>query len=279
MIVQPREVMDESAHKRKYVAVVGGGGKNKSVVTESVFHRFGHIAPCKVGDYDFLTVLFKLRFQKFGRLFGVSVNGGVGNENAFGFGLVGRPRFVEIEIRRKIGGQHRTVKRTNALYVEGGDLFEDVLHRCAEFADYAEIISPCFAGPVGVVHVKRAEFAERVGGEKSVFGLFVAHYDFRPVNHGRADKRQSVLAQRKLVAVLHDDAAIFKRLAEIALHHQKRFGGRYHDGRRVGFQKTFDAGGMIGLHVVNHEIGGSPAAKNGGNVFEPLFPEMRVDGV
>ena len=78
--------------------------------------------------------------------------------------------------------KNRAVERTDYFNVKLRRFFEQRLSLRAEFADYADVVSPCLAVPV-LLGVKRAEFAESVCGKKHLVLAVIACHNLRPMNH------------------------------------------------------------------------------------------------
>ena len=96
------------------------------------------------------------------------------------------------------------------------------------------------------------------------------------MHHGRGDEMQRARAERKRIALAHNQPAIFVLRAEKLPHHGKRL--RRSDDLRVwiSFHEHGDVCGVIGLHVLHDEIIGLSAAQNALQIFQPFAREMRV---
>ena len=76
-------------HRRKYIGIVGSGCKNQFSVAEGIGNGGGHIAAGKIIYRNIRTAVRTQSGDKpFNRSFGVSVNGGVCNNNAVGFNSI-----------------------------------------------------------------------------------------------------------------------------------------------------------------------------------------------
>ena len=161
--------------------------------------------------------------------------------------------------------------------IQRGGFFQKLLYHVAVFADDVEVVAARLAVPV-LVGGKRAEFAERVGGKEDLVLRLVGNHHFWPVHHGRENEGERAFAQRKRFAVLHGNAA----REDVA---EKPFGDGEglliaHDGGfGVFFQKRRDRGGMVRLHVVQHEIIGLFSAEFPPEVCEPFLRFASVHGV
>ena len=142
-------MLDKGFHKREDVGVIGGCSKNNSAVAESVLNSLSHITAGKVVNNNLGAAL---GFEPFGKqlncFFGVAVNGGIGNHYAVAFNAVGRPCVIKVEIVAEIFGKNGAVQGANLFDIKVCRFFEQSLNLSAVFADYADIISACFASPV-----------------------------------------------------------------------------------------------------------------------------------
>ena len=146
------------------------------------------------------------------------------------------------------------MKRTNDLHVKPCNLFEEILHLRTVLSDYADIVSSCFARPIFVVDIERAEFAECVGGEKHLVRLVVSHDNFGPMHHGCGDKRKLVFAGCKRAAVANNYSSCFVRLAEIVLHHRKSLLRGHDRCARIYFHKLRNVCRMVWFHVLHDKV-------------------------
>ena len=215
---------NKSVHEREDFGIVSCSRQHELAVAERIRHGCSHIAACKVVDTDGgAAACTQLVCQQFYRLLCVSVNRGVGNDDAFFLNGVGRPGVVQPEIVAEIFREYGAVQRADGRDVECCRLFQHALHLRAVFADDTDVVASRLVRP-GLVHVKRAEFAEAVGREKHLVGGVIGHDDLGPVHHGRGDKGKCVLAERECVALADHNAAVGIVGAEELLHHGKRLG-------------------------------------------------------
>ena len=159
-------------------------------------------------------------------------------------------------------------------------LLQHRLHLRAVFADDSEVIPSCFTGPAFLVHgVQRAELAEGVRAEQHLVLLVVGHHDLRPVHHRRGNELQRMAAELQCVPFLCDDPPAGVIFAGKVLHHGEGL-GRRHDLRfRILLRESFDAGGMVRLHVVHDQVVRLPARQRSFQVFQPGAGEVPVRGI
>ena len=179
---------------------------------------------------------------------------------------------------RKVFLENRTVERTDDFNVKLRRFFEQRLSLRAEFADYADVVSPCLAVPV-LLGVKRAEFAESVCGKKHLVLAVIACHNLRPMNHRSKDKGQRMGAEGERFAVLNGNLFVFERERKIIFHHCKGLCVGNDFCVRKSFNKFFNACRMIRLHMVNDKIVGSFSSRCGLDVLNPFIAESAVNAV
>ena len=162
--------------------------------------------------------------------------------------------------------------------IQSRGLLQQILDLLAVLAHNADVVAAGLVIP-RLLHIQGAEFAEAVGGEEDLIIGIVSHDDFGPVDHGRGDKSQHMLAQVQGVALAHHDAAVSIVGAEEILHHGKRLGGGDHNGLRVQAQEFVDVGGVVRLHMLNHQEVGLPAGQSLFHIVQPLMGEVCIHGV
>ena len=273
------QMMDKGLHKGENICVVGSGSQHQLVIPEGILHSLSHIRTGKVMDDHLGRALFLqlLCQQLYGRL-GVAVNGGIGNDDALVFRLIGGPGIVQVQIVAQVLCQYRAMEGANDGDVQGGGLFQQRLHLCAILAHNADVVTPCLTCPV-LFYIQRAEFAEAVGGKQYLIIRIVGHDDLRPVDHGSGNKGQGVFAQTQGVTLTHHDTVVGVIVTEKVLHHGKGLFRRHHHGLRVDLQEIGDIGRVIRLHMLDHQIVGIPAAQGILNVVQPFVGKILIHGV
>ena len=272
-------MLNELAHIGEELGVVGGGGQNQLAVAERVLHRLGHVLPRQVADGDLGAVLgLQLFGQQLHGLFGVAVDGGVGQENALVLGGIGRPGLVEAQIIAQVLRQNGAVEGTDDGDVQAGRLLQQLLHLSAVFADDAEVVAPRLTGPV-LLNIQSAELAEAVGGEKDFVRRVIGDHDLGPVDHGGHIEAQSVAAQGKGVALCHGDAALGTVSAEELLHHDEGLAGGDDGGLGIEPEEIGNVGRMVRLHVLHDQIVRLSAAEDGLQIVQPFVGETGVHRV
>ena len=170
------------------------------------------------------------------------------------------------------------MQRADRLDLEAGRLLQNCLYLCTVFSDDTDIVAAGFTCPV-FFDIESSELTESVRTEKHFIESIVCHDNFRPVHHRCPDKLQDMLAERKLVALTDDDAAVFEFRSEEILHHGEGFLGRYDLGIRIVLHEVHDIGGVVRLHVLDHEVIRSLAFKCFFQIIEPLMREILIDRI
>ena len=167
------------------------------------------------------------------------------------------------------------VERQQHTDIQSGGLLQHRLDLCAVLAHNVGIIPPCLVQHLPVeVHligeqgtVQRAEAAEGIGGQQQFVRLVIGHQHLRPVDHGRGDKAQGMAAGAEGVTLLHHgDAAGQLRVEELGDH--VLGGGTAQDAHvRVLAGQVGHLGGVVRLHVVDHQIVRGFAVQDVGHIF------------
>ena len=95
----------------------------------------------------------------------------------------------------------------------------------------------------------------------------------------RAHEGEHVAAEVEGRAILRDDLAIGEVGPEVGDHHLEGRRGGDDLGGGVLLHERGDAGGVVGLHVLDDQVVGGAAGERGIDVAEPLVDEVSVDGV
>ena len=208
----------------------------------------------------------------------MAVNGGVGNQDTLILCAVGRPDVVQIDVVAQILCQHRAVEGADDGNVQTCGLLQQCLGLCAVLTHDADVVAACFAGPV-FLHIQRAELAEAVSGEQHLIAGIVGNNNLGPVDHRCGNEGQGVLAEAQGIALTDDDAAVSVVRAEKLLHHGKSLGRGNHHCFGISSQELMDVCGVVGLHVVDHQIIGLAVFKDGFNITQPFIGKVLVYGV
>ena len=162
--------------------------------------------------------------------------------------------------------------------LHAGYLLEQILHLDAVFAADVEIVAAGFAGPVVVVRTPEGDFlhgaetAEGIGGEEQPVLFVIGDHDLGPVDHGGHHETEGMAAERERVAFLNGQRTAFQRDAfEELRKHLERGGRGYERDGRIGFQHPGDKGGMVGLHMVDHQVIRLAVSERFGQVGLPGF--------
>ncbi len=247
-------MMDKLFHKRENIGIISRSSKHKSAISEGIFHSLRHIAAGKVVD-DHLRAASgaQLLRKQINRLFRVSVDGCIGDNDALALHRIGRPGIVQVDIIAEIFGQHRPVQRADYADIKPRSLFQKSLHLRTVFADDADVVPSCLACPF-FLRVERAELAEPIRGKQDFVRAVISHDNLRPVHHRRRDKGECMPAEREGVALADNNAAVGKIRAEEIFHHCECLGGGNDKSLWVGFHKVGDICRVIRLHMLYNQI-------------------------
>ena len=271
-------------HRREEEAVIGGAGQNGLAAAEGFGDGVGDVGAGQIHLHHPGTLGAELFGQNVGGGAGVAVDGGTGDQHLLRlFGLVAGPQIVVVQVLAKVAGEDGAVERADGLDVQRSGLFQQSLHLRAVLAHDVQVVAAGLAGPVGLLVelCHRAEAAKAVGGEEDFFGGLIAHHDLGPVDHGREHESQGVGAQRKALAVLHDDAALLGDglRAEELLHILEGLGVAHHLHLGVEGGEAGHIRAVVRLHVVDDEVGGLLPCQCLGDVCQPLVGSAVVHGV
>ena len=99
------------------------------------------------------------------------------------------------------------------------------------------------------------------------------------MDHGGGDEGQGVLTQGQGVALADYDAATGIIGAEELVHHAEGLGRGHDGGLGVGVHEHINVGGVVGLHVLDHQEIGAAAVKLCSELAQPLLAEVLIHGV
>ena len=260
MIIALRQPSYELAHRGEYLAVVGRRCEHELAVLKGTRYALGAIGAREVEYLAMRARGVELVFERDCRFFRMTVDRSIRYHHAVGFGRIARPFIVKPEVMPEVVREHGAVQRTDRLYLEPGELFEQGLDLRAVLADYTYIIAPRLVVP-RLVAVERAELAEPVRRVQRAVGCVELDHDFGPVHHGREDEFKLAVAEVERVAVLDRDKPFGRflgiELGEILREHDERLAVA--DNLDVGeyAHELGDGTGVIGLHVRHDQIIGA----------------------
>ena len=118
-------MVDELSHEGENIGVVGGGSQNQLGIAEGVLHALGHIRASKIIDHHLGASLgAELICQLHDGFLGVSVDRGIGDDDALLLGLIRGPGVVKIQVVTQIFGQDRAMEGADGLNIQGGGLLQ-----------------------------------------------------------------------------------------------------------------------------------------------------------
>ena len=183
------ERVDEGAHEREDLALIGDRGEHQAVIAERILNSLGHVVASQVKDRDLLAASLKRRCKLLNGSLQMAIHARVGDRNALVLGLITRPGVIGVEVVAQVLGQHGAVERADDLDVQVGGLLEHGLYELAELTDDAKVVAACFASPaLGILDVVSTELAKAVGTKEHLVGGLVGEEHLGPVNIGGTDK-------------------------------------------------------------------------------------------
>ena len=260
--------------------VVGGRGQHQAAVLENVGDDVGVMGLGGVVHADVLHALFRQQAgQPVGHRLGVAVHGGIRHHHARFLRLVGRPQRVFFH--QQGNGrppQHRPVQRANHFGRLALQLLHGHQHLGAKLAHNVGVVAARLVQvQVLVVHLVAeqiapvaAKGAEGVGGEKDALGALPGKHHLGPVHHGRHDELQVVPPQGQGVPLLHLHGAALQVHAEELPDELEGFGVAHDLYVRPAAAKLLDVGGVVRLHVGDHQVIQRAAVQSGLQVLKKL---------
>ena len=227
--------------------------------------------------------LGQLPGDAFGHLFRVAVHRAVGHDRAR-FAFVAAQTVVHIYHAGNLALPDGAVRRADGPDRKSADLLQRLLHGDAVFAHYAGVVAAHlvpvafrFDLRIGDAAVEGAERAERVARENDPLVGIPRHHRLRPVDHRDQVEREHLAAQieRRTLPDLDRPRAD----AVVAADHLERLGVA--DDPQVGVAQPQgrDRRGVVGFHVVHHEVVDLPLADHFADVLEQAAAESLLHGV
>ena len=174
--------------------------------------------------------------------------------------------------------QDRPVEGADGGNVQPRRLLEDGLDLGAVLAHDVEVVAPGLAVPV-LLRVQGAELAEGVRAEEDLLRALIAHHDLRPVDHGGGDEVQHVAAQGELVPLLHREGGGEVQPRKVLPKEREGLGSAHEFYFRPALHHRLNAGGVVGLDVVDDEVVRLPAGQGGVQIVQELRALVVVHGV
>ena len=270
------DVVQEVFHRHKDAVVVGRGGKDQAAAAEGVGEDVAGRDDGGVVHAHLHAALGQLDGEDVGRVLGMAVDGGIGDQHALLLRGIARPELVFFDEPVEVLPPDKAVQRADQGDIERGGLFQRRLDLRAVLADDIGIVAArlvqMLAEEIGLVSkeaaVERAEGTESVGREEDLIGAVVAHHDLGPVHHRRHDEAELVAAGLQAVPFLDQNNALRQIEGEKLRQHGLDF--RVADDLRLGIagHQQLERGGVVGLHVVDDQIVERTSAQRIGDVFQ-----------
>ena len=268
--------MQEVLHGHEHAVIVGRRGKDQAAAAEGVGEDVAGRNDGGIVHANLHAALGQLDGEDVGRVLGVAVNRGVGDQDALFLRGVARPELVLLDELAEVLPPDEAVQRADAGDIERGGLFQRRLDLRAVLADDVGIIAArlvqVLGEEIGLIGeeaaVERAEGAEGVGREEDLVGAVIAHHDLGPVDHRRHDEAELVAAGLQAVPFLDQNDALRQIEGEKLRQHSLDL--RIADDLRLGIARDqqLQRGGVVGFHVVDDQIIERPPAQRIGDVLQ-----------
>ena len=207
------------------------------------------------------------------------MDGGVGHQHALLLGSIAAPHAVLLQGQRQgVPGQNGAVEGADSLDVQRRRLFQQALDLDAVLAHDVDIVPARLVHPGGIGGGV-PEPAETVGGEQGLGGALIGHHHFRPVDHGGHEEAELVRPQLQNVPLLHGEGAPLEAPAGEGRQHGEGLDVAHqgHAGELV--RQGGDAAGVVGLHVVDHQVVRGAARQGLVQVRQPFIGPAGVHRV
>ena len=209
----------------------------------------------------------------------MAVNSGIGDHHALGFGLIGRPCAVLLQVMAQIARKHRAVQRADGADLQLSSLGQCFLHLQAVFAHNAKVIPARLTVPLVVFGIQCAEFAESIGAEQHLVGSIIGKHHLGPVNERCKHKLQGVPAQSQGFPIGYFFFAALQRQCIKILQHGEGARIGNHCCLRIFAHKCGNACRMVRLHVLHDQIVRCAALQSSLQVLQPLLYKVSVYGI
>ena len=256
-------VMDQIFHVHEHAGIIGCGEEDQVAGAEALGDdearmRRGHVVHLHIAHAE----VGKLRGKNVRRVFGVAVDGGIGNHDCLLLGLVGCPVDVFVDKPADVLAPHGSVQRADGFNFDRHSLLEQCLYLRAVFADDVGIIPAGIVEPFGLevhfvrvqVAVERAEGTEGVGRVECLRGHVVGDHRLGPVDHRCHDEGKGVPAGAERVHLVDNDGAgVNVEREEVPDHFQRLFvADDLHI--RMAQDQILHQRAVVRLHVVDDQI-------------------------
>ena len=282
-----RQIVEKLLHADEHAHIIGGGGQNDVAVLKGVGHNAAEGDHRGVAHGDGNTLLRQTAGQNIGSALRVAINGGVGNKHAPDLRLISAPQQMLMKNVVQILAPHEAVKGQEHGNVQLCRLIQHRLHLGAVLTHDVAVVAAALvqAVPVKVhlvgkeVAIESAEAAEGVRRQQELVRTVVGHHHLGPMDHGRRHKLQRMAAGAEGVSLLaHADAVVVDMTEELADH------GLGHSGAedlhiREAQHHVLQLGGVVRLHVVDHDVVQGAAIQGVVQIFPELVDHLGIHRV
>ena len=261
-------IPQQLVHGDEYPGVIGRCGEHQVTISECRRQNVGRWGYGGVEHLHLYPLLRQAAGQDIGCTLRIPVNGGVGDHHALHLRLVPAPQVVLAENIFQISPPNKAVERQNHPDLQPGRLLQHCLHLGAVFSHDISVVPAALVQIVPVkihlvgieVAVQGAEAAEGIRRQQQLVGTVVGHHHLRPVYHRGHHELQGMPSCAEGIPLLtHMDAVIIGVAEELADHGLGHCGTQDLHLRETQHQ-VLQLGGVIGLHMVYHDIVQRPPA-------------------
>ena len=281
------QIAEQSLHADENAGIVGGGREDQMAVPECGGHDVGSGGHGNVENPGLDTLFSQLDRQNFHSVFGVAVDGGVGDHHTGLFRCIGCPMEIFVDEIADVLPPHEAVQGADHLDIQHGGLGQQGSDLLAVFAHNIGIVTPCFIQIIPVeVHlvskqctVQSTEGAEGIGGEQNAVGGVEGYHNLGPVDHRGFYKAKIVTAGGENFPFLGlHPAAVHIKVKKLLDHVP---GGHVADDLHLGITQyqILQNGGMVRLHVVDKYIVQFAAIQHSGHIFKKHLGDRLVNGI
>ena len=280
-------VPQQLIHGDEHPGVIGGRGKHQVAIPKcrrQNVRRWGHGG---VKHLHLYPLLRQAAGQDIGRALRVAVDGGVGDHHAPHLRLIPAPQVVLAENIAQVPAPYKAVQRQDHPDLQPRRLLQHRLHLGTVFAHDVGVVPAALVQIIPVkIHlvgkepaVQRAEAAEGIRRQQQLVGPVVGHHHLGPVDHGGHDKLQGVPSGAEGIPLLAHMDAVVIGMAEELTDHGLGHGGTQDLHLREPQHQVLQLGGVIGFHMVHHDVVQGTAIQAVVQVFPELPDHLGVHRV
>ena len=123
-------MIQEIVHHREHACIIARCSYNHRRIAERILDHLSHILATQIAHHNFLDTFLSQHLAKALSCSScATMNAGIGYQDALALGLVFAPGIVELHsLCQGLTPQHRSMQRTDSLYIQRSHLFDHTLH-------------------------------------------------------------------------------------------------------------------------------------------------------